>query len=111
MAGPLDNYERWSCSVTMLAADASKTALAAKAGRTTVCTHYRARILVSAAQAVDIKIGTTVLCSFAASEVVGTESFMGPMDFGLVGQLATALTINPAAAGPSIQLVAEGYYR
>lgn len=94
----------------MLAADANKTALAAKAGRTTVITHYRARILVSAAQAVDIKIGTVNICRFAASEVVGTESFMGPMDFGLIGQAATALTINPAGAGPSIHLVAEGYY-
>jgi hypothetical protein len=32
------------------------------------------------------------------------------MDYGLIGQAATALTIVPAAAGPSVHVVAEGYY-
>lgn len=103
--------EQWSCETTLLAADATKVALPTKTGRTTVCTFYRARILVSAAQAVNITIGNVTICKFAASEAVSVESFMGPMDYGLVGQAAQPLTITPAAAGPSVHLIAEGYYQ
>lgn len=111
MASRTGTMERWSAEATLATGDASKTLLAAKTGRSIVVTFYRARILVAAAQAVDIKVGTVVACKFAASEAVGTESFIGPMDYGLVGQVSTALTITPAAAGPSMHVVAEGYYQ
>lgn len=95
----------------MLAGDASKVALPAKTGRTIVCTFYRVRVLVSAAQAVTIAVGTTNICKLAASEAVSVESFMGPMDYGLVGQAGQPLTITPASAGPSLHFIAEGYYQ
>lgn len=111
MATPQEGYKNWSAEITLGAADTSKTLVAAPgATQTLVCTHLVARFLVAAAQDVDIKIGTVMLRRFKASEVVGTESFFGPMLRGIVGQLGQPLTINPAAAGPSIHVVAEGYY-
>jgi hypothetical protein len=112
MAGRLDNKERWSAEVTLLAADTTKTLLATPTGtrKTIVVTHVVAHCLVSAAQAVDIKIGSVNVRRLAASEAVGSESFLGPMDYGLIGQAASAMTIVPAAAGPSWHVVAEGYY-
>lgn len=110
MAGRLDNLERWSAEVTLAAADATKTLLAAKAGRVTVVTHLVSHVLVAAAQAVDIKMGTVMIRRVAISEGVGSESFIGPMDYGLPGPVSTAITIVPTAPGPSVHVVAEGYY-
>jgi hypothetical protein len=112
MAGRLDNYERWSAEITLGTGDTTKTLLAAPTGtrKAIVVTHCVAHVLVAAAQAVDIKIGTVMVRRLGVSEAVGNESFVGPMDYGLIGQAATALTIVPAAAGPSVHVVAEGYY-
>lgn len=113
MAIPQETRKLWQAEITLLAGDATKTLLAAPVGPETkiVCTHMVARIITSAAQAVDIKIGTVNVRRLAASEAVGTESFLGPMINGLEGQAGQALTIVPAAAGPSVHVVAEGYYK
>lgn len=105
-----DNCEPWSAEVTMAAGDATKTILAAKTGKKTVVTHLVYHVITSAAQAVDIAIGTMNVKRIAASEAVGSEGFIGPMDYGLVGASGTALVATPAAAGPAIHFVAEGYY-
>lgn len=112
MSTPQEQYEQWSAEITLGAADTTKTLVATPTGnrKAIVCTHLIARVLVAAAQDVDIKIGTVLLKRIKASEVVGTEAFIGPMVRGLIGQAATALTIVPAAAGPSVHVVAEGYY-
>jgi hypothetical protein len=112
MGIPQETKKRWSAEITLGAADTTKTLVAAPGLGTTaiVCTHLVARILVAAAQDVDIKIGSVNLRRLKASEVVGTESFFGPMIQGIVGQAGQALTISPAAAGPSVHVVAEGYY-
>lgn len=107
-----ERAEKWSGEITLGIADATKTHTAAPTGnrKAIVCTHLIARVLVAAAQDVDIKIGTVLLKRIKANEVVGTEAFLGPMVEGLKGQAGQPLTIVPAAAGPSIHVVAEGYY-
>lgn len=117
MAIPQETRKLWQAEITLLVGDATKTLVAAPAGTTAspetkiVVTHMVARVLVSAAQAVDIKIGTVNVRRLAVSEAVGTESFMGPMINGIEGQALQPLTIVPTAAGPSVHVVAEGYYK
>ena len=117
MAIPQETRKLWQAEITLLAADTTKTLLAAPAGSTTspetkiVVTHIVAHVLVSAAQAVDIKIGSVNVRRLAASEAVGAETFFGPMINGIEGQALQALTIVPAAAGPSVHVIAEGYYK
>lgn len=108
--GRMDRMENWSAEITLGAADTTKTLLALKAGRKIVVTHIVTRVLISAAQAVNITIGGVNVKRIAASEAVGSESFFGPMERGIVGDAATALLIVPAAAGPSVHAIAEGYY-
>jgi hypothetical protein len=114
MGIPQEAYALWSAEITLGAADTTKTLIAAPAApyatRTLYVTHIHATSLISAAQAVDIKIGSTNLIRLAASWAVGNETFLGPMIRGLRGQPGQALTIVPAAAGPSIHVIAEGYY-
>jgi hypothetical protein len=109
---PQENQETWAAEITMLAGDANKTLLAAPTGnrKAIVVTHLVAHVLVSAAQTVDIKIGSVNVARLAASVAVGTETFRGPMIKGLAGQTGQALTITPSAAGVSLHVVAEGYY-
>lgn len=109
---PQESKEGWSAEITLGAADTTKTLLAAPTGqrKAIVVTHLVAHVLVSAAQTIDIKVGTVVIRKLGASAGVGVETFVGPMVKGLFGQAGQALTIVPAAAGPSVHVVAEGYY-
>lgn len=110
MGSRMHTRENWSAEITLGAADANKTLLAAKTGRKTVVTHLVARVLVSAAQAITIAIGSVAVCKIGASEAVGSESFFGPAEYGLVGDSGTAVVITPAGVGPSLHVRAEGYY-
>jgi hypothetical protein len=68
-------------------------------------------VLVAFAQPVDIVCGGVKFGRMAASEAVGSESFFGPADFGLVGDTkGAAIVITPGGAGPSVHVRAEGYY-
>lgn len=118
MATPQDTRKLWSAEITLGAADTTKTlvaapspSLAAGPETTIVVTHMVTRVITSAAQAIDIKIGTVNVKRLGVSEAVGSESFLGPMVLGIVGQALQPLTIVPAAAGPSVHVAAEGYYR
>lgn len=114
MAIPQEQLANWSAEITLGAGDTTKTLLAAPAapyaGRRIYVTHLHATSLIAAAQAVDIKIGTVNVLRLVASWAVGNETFIGPMIRGLRGDVAGALVITPAAAGPSIHVIAEGYY-
>lgn len=110
MSKRMATQENWSAEVTLLAADATKTLLAARTGRRIVVTHLVCHQIVSAAQAVNITIGTVTVKRIGVSEAVGSEGFIGPMERGLVGDISTALLIVPTVAGPSVHVVAEGYY-
>jgi hypothetical protein len=103
--------ENFSFSVSMAAADATKTLVAAKAGRSIVITHFVYHVITSAAQLVTVAAGSMVVKRIGASEAVGSEGFIGPMEYGLVGQSGSALIATPAAAGPAVDFVGEGYYQ
>lgn len=109
--GRQDVNENFSFSVTLAAADATKTLVAAKAGRSIVITHLVFRVITSAAQLVTVAAGSTVVKRIGVSEAVGAEGFIGPMAYGLIGQSGQALVATPAAAGPAIDFVGEGYYQ
>lgn len=103
--------EPFSFSVSLAAGDATKTLVAARTGRCIVITHLVYDVITSAAQLVTVAAGTTVVKRIAPSVAVGAEGFVGPMDYGLVGQSGSALVATPAAAGPAIDFVGEGYYQ
>lgn len=105
-----DNLEPWSISITMAAGDATKTLLAAKSNRRIVTTHLVYHVLTTAAQSVDVAAGATIVKRIGVSEAVGSEAFLGPMDYGLRGDVGAALIATPSAAGYAIHFVAEGYY-
>lgn len=108
---PQENYKRWSAEVTLDTGDTSKSLLAAPgANKQIVVTFLVASVVVSAAQAVDIAIGTVNVMRIGASPGVAAQQFMGPMVEGIKGIANTALVITPAAAGPKIHVIAEGYY-
>jgi hypothetical protein len=102
--------ENFSFSVSLAAADATKTLVAAKAGRAIVVTHLVYHVITSAAQLVTVAAGSTVVKRVGVSEAVGSEGFVGPMEYGLVGQVGSPLVATPAAAGPAVDFVGEGYY-
>lgn len=105
-----ETLENFSFSVTMQAADATKTLLAARAGKRIVVTHFVYHVIASAAQSCDVAAGSTVVKSIGVSEAVGSEGFIGPMIYGLPGQVGSALIATPSAAGYKIHFVGEGYY-
>jgi UDP-N-acetylenolpyruvoylglucosamine reductase len=105
-----ETLENFSFSVTMAAGDANKTLLAARAGKRICVTHLVYHVLTTAAQSCDVAAGTTVVKRIAVSEAVGSEGFLGPMIFGLPGQVGSALVATPSAAGYAIHFAGEGYY-
>lgn len=110
MANGQDTYQQWSAEVTLGAGETSHVIQAAPgANKTLVVTFIVIHILTSAAQAADITIGATNILRLPASLAAGSEAFFGPLIRGIVGAANTALVITPAAAGPAIHVVAEGY--
>lgn len=98
-------------TVAMVAADATKTLVAAPAaGLSLVITKWSYRSTTSAAQAITLAGGATTIDVFAASLVVGTLT-EGPncLEIGVQLPAATALIATPAAAGPAGRFIVEGY--
>jgi hypothetical protein len=112
MAGPIDNYELWSSTVILDTGDTSKTIVAVPSGtrKRIVVTFIHCFSVIAAAQAVQAKIGTVVVADLPATWPVASEFFSGSLYKGLRGDAGAALVITPAAAGPRIHVIAEGYY-
>lgn len=110
MGFPQEQYEQWSAEATLLVGDATRALLAGKAGFTPFATHVTAMSLVAAAQAIDIKSGAQVIKRLPATFPVGNEAFAGPMFRGIKGISGAGIDIVPAAPGPSVHVVAEGYW-
>jgi hypothetical protein len=104
------NLQPWSVSVLLAAGDATKSLKATPgAGKALVVTKWSYRSITSAAQAITIGDGTVTLDNLAASITVG-NLVEGPLlDYGVKLTANTALSITPAAAGPSGRIIAEGY--
>jgi hypothetical protein len=109
---PQETAERFSAEVTCLAADATKVILAAKAGRRPVVTYCHVIGMVLAAQAFDIQSsdGAVNIIRGGASLPVNAELFYGPLVEGVVLPVGTGIRYQPAAAGPGVHVVVEGYY-
>jgi hypothetical protein len=105
-------YQPWSAEATLGTGDATKTVKAAPgAGKRIVVTGYTWSVLVSAAQAVDVEdsSGTVHVLRLPASPGVVQGSYT--FEAGLELTVNEALVITPAAAGPSVHVVAEGYIK
>lgn len=101
----------WSVAVVLAAADSTKVIKASPgAGSRLVVTKLLIVCATSAAQAVDIESGdgaveiVTLPASFAAG---ATITFSG--EEGVPLPPNTTLRAQPAAAGPKLSIVAEGY--
>lgn len=108
---PQETYERWATAGFLLVGDATRTIVAAPSGnrKKIVVTHLHLFSLIAAAQITQVTIGTLVLAELPATWTAGFEFFFGPCIHGLSND-GSALLIVPAAAGPRIHYVAEGYY-
>jgi len=117
MASGSQQRRTWSSGVLLGAADAVKEILPAPPGTTPgdrtriVVSYCMVLSLISAAQAVDIESNDAAveILKLAASFAVGaTVVYDGEKGIGLPAN--QALVIKPAAVGPSVWVIAEGYY-
>lgn len=105
----LQTYKPFCVAVNMAAADASKTLVAAVTGKSIVVTKLTAHVFTAAAQLVTVAAGTTTVGKVAVSLPIGVYMLVDT-ETGLVGQSGSALIATPAAAGPGVFFVVEGYY-
>jgi len=109
---PIVKNSPWSNSITLGAADTTKTLQAGISGKTLFVTYVSCMSLVAAAQTIDIEAtgGTIDVMKMAVSMTVNTQLTVS-MTQGLSLGPGNSLLITPAAAGPSIFCIAEGYSR
>lgn len=111
MALPFENYQRFSVQVTLAAADASKTLVAADPTVQIAVTHLSITGITAAAQTMFIgdSSATNKVISYPNSQPsVGTHHEVDLTE-GLRLVKGEALIIKPNNPGPSIHVVAEGY--
>lgn len=106
----LQAYQSFSASVELAAGDSSKTLVAAVTGKQIVVTTLVAQIFTAAAQLVTIAAGSTTVAKIASNQAVGTYEIVPGLRKGIAGQAGSALVATPAAAGPAISFIVEGYY-
>lgn len=107
---PVEARQRFSVQATLGTGDASKTLLDVGAGVTIVVMNVTLTSLVAAAQSLYVgdTSGTVKALSAAASLTVHAQLACQLVE-GLRLTEGEDLIIKPAAAGPSVHVVAEGY--
>lgn len=112
MGLPFENYQRFCVQNTLAAGDATKVLMAAVSGVQYFVTAVCVTCLTSAAQAVFVgdSSGTVKALSLAASFPANSQAFT-QLNEGLPLTISEALSITPAAAGPSFHVVVEGYLK
>ncbi len=112
MGLPFENYQRFCTQNTLAVGDATKVLMAAVSGVTYFVTSVCVTCLVSAAQTVYVgdSSGTVKALSLPASFTAGAQAFTQLLH-GLQLTKSQALSITPAAAGPSFHVVVEGYLK
>lgn len=110
MALPFEDYQRFSVEETLGIGDASKTLMAAATGVQYFITTVILTSLVAAAQTIYVgdSSGTKKALSLPISLAAGTQYFSQLLE-GLAMTVGEAVIIKPAAAGPSVHVVCEGY--
>lgn len=109
MLSRFGNLPTWAATVTLGAGDSTKTIKAAPgAGKSLYVTKLVLSVVTSAAQAVDVEdsSGTVEILKLPAS---ATGQWGWAMDYSVPLTANEALVIKPAAAGPAIHVIAEGY--
>lgn len=109
---PTPSYQRspWCVNVLLAAVDATKAIKAAPgAGYKLVVTKWSYRSITSAAQTMTLTDGTITIDNFPVSITVGSLVEGPKLEVGVALTANTALSLTPAAAGPSGRLIAEGY--
>ena len=111
MTIPLSTEQRFCKEVTLLAAETTHTNLTAAAAETIVVTYASIMVILGAAQTVYVgdECGTNRILSVAASLATFAPHFVGPLVEGVHLVKGEDLIIKPAAAGPEIHVVCEGY--
>lgn len=110
MSLPMDREQRFCVSGTLGATDESLTLKAAVASFSYYITGVILTSLTAAAQTVFVgdSSGTVKAISVAASFTVHAQARMQVRE-GLKLTAGEALIVKPAAAGPSVHVVVEGY--
>lgn len=110
MSLPLLVRQRFSVQDTLGAADTSKTLKDVGAGETIHVLSVTVTSLVASAQTLYVgdTSGTVKAISLGISLVVNSQAVVQLME-GLALTEGEDLIIKPAAAGPSVHVVAEGY--
>lgn len=106
----INRFQAWAIEADLLAADTTRVLVPALTGVTRYVVTVNCTVLTSAAQAVDVE------SSDAAVEVLriplsGTGQHRLQLINGIALPISTGLRIQPAAAGPAVHCVAEGYNR
>ena len=106
----LEKWQRFSVQATLGTGDSTKTLQAGGAGITIYITSLTLTSLVAAAQVLYVgdTSGTVKGLSLPASYAAANQAFLSLLQ-GLPLTIAEDLIIKPAAAGPSVHVVAEGY--
>lgn len=111
MALPFELRQRFCVQATLATGDASKTLVDVGAGVTIVVTSLNVMGMVAAAQVLYVgdTSGTVKVASYPASHPAVGVSRQIELKEGLKLTEGEDLIIKPAAAGPSVHVVAEGY--
>ena len=110
MSLPFDTEQRFCVQATLGTGDSSKVLKAAAANEQIVVTDVWLTSLTSAAQVqyVGDESATVKALSLAASITAGVQAHLR-LKQGLALTIGEDLIVKPAAAGPSVHVVAEGY--
>jgi len=110
MSYPIETEQTFTTQQTLGAGDATKTLVAAESGVRFVVTAVILTIITAAAQTLYVgdSSGTVKAISIAASAPANTQ-YVIQLVRGLELTSGVALIIKPAAAGPSVHCVVEGW--
>lgn len=110
--GTVNRNSPWVLQAELLVADTTKLlAPAVGTNRRRVVTYISCTVLTAAAQTVtieDTSAGSRMLRIPASAT---GQWRVGPLAEGMILPAQTSLRIQPAAAGPAVHCLAEGYWR
>ena len=108
----LESRQWVSGAILMGAADATKVLVAGQPGRIFNVTGWLLSSVIAAAQAFDLEStdGAVELEKIAATWAVGSRVQSFDLWKGIALPVGTGLRLQPAAAGPSVLAIFEGYF-
>lgn len=109
---PREKNPRFCVQVTLAAVDTVQILQAAVTNRIYVVTRYVITGIIAAAQTLYLgdTSGTVKVVNLPVSIPAAGQQLTAEMEQGLPLTVSQALVIQPAAAGPSVHVLVEGYY-